>query len=77
MRKTLITTIFLMSAIWSYGQDSCAIYRAKADSFQRAYKNLVKLDNLRRVSVLKHARIVQHNPSQAKFIVGWATRDLR
>ncbi len=57
--------------------DSATFYKHKSDSLNKAYKNLVKLDNLRAVSVLKHAKIVRANPSQAKFIVGWVTRDLR
>lgn len=67
----------MRSACALHAQDSCAYYRVKSDSLSRVYKNLVKLDNLRRVSALKHARIVQKNPSQAKFIVGWINRDLR
>lgn len=57
--------------------DSSIYYKRKSDSLNRQYKNLIKLDNLRRVSVLKHAKIVRANPTQAKFIVGWVDRDLR
>jgi len=73
----LILFACMRSACALHAQDSCSYYRAKSDSFQRAYKNLVKLDNLRRVSAMRHAIIVSNNHDQAKFIKGWIKRDLR
>lgn len=82
MKKTTLIAMCIFCTSLSFGQnlpktDSTTFYRHKSDSLSRAYKNLIKLDNLRKASAIHDCKIVQHNPTQAKFIVGWISRDLK